>query len=420
MSWLIPSALGIAVAAMLVALALHYIARSRPIAEPLPTARFVPPRPVHARARSTALTDLLLLVVRLAAIGAIGLAVAGPTRNTEGRVQRLFVVDRSRAVASMAEVRDSVRRLAAPSDLLVQFGGGAVRAAGTTALDTATSLNPGSLSAALASATRAAVIASARTDSVELVLVSPLVREEIDSATARLRAAWPGRIRLVPVRGTPQDTTRLVVETRANAADPVVAGLSLMGRVRGGGTIRLVRERPTPSDSAWARERGHVLLRWPASDSSAVWTPRSTIDSIGAVTSGPATLVARFSRRWMLSGRAIAHWADGEPAAVEHPTGEGCIRDVGIVVDGPGDLALRPSFRRFVGPLLEPCGGARDFRAIDSSARAFIAGVGPLAPANALRDRETQTSRWSPWLLALAAVLLTGELALRRTERRIA
>ena len=61
MSWLIPSALGIAGAAAVVAVALHFIARSRPLAETLPTARFVPDRPIYARTRSIALTDLLLL-----------------------------------------------------------------------------------------------------------------------------------------------------------------------------------------------------------------------------------------------------------------------------------------------------------------------------------------------------------------------
>src|SRR5262245_33099118 len=63
MSWLLPSALGIAAVAALAAVALHFIARSRPVAEPLPTARFIPNRPIHARTRSFALTDLLLLAM---------------------------------------------------------------------------------------------------------------------------------------------------------------------------------------------------------------------------------------------------------------------------------------------------------------------------------------------------------------------
>src|SRR5258707_834809 len=71
MNWLIPSALGIAGIAAIVAVALHFIARSRPLAETLPTARFVPDRPIYARTRSFALTDFPLLALRLAAIAAI-------------------------------------------------------------------------------------------------------------------------------------------------------------------------------------------------------------------------------------------------------------------------------------------------------------------------------------------------------------
>ena len=47
MTWLIPSAIAIAAAASLVAIALHFIARSRPVAEIFPTARFIPQRAIH-------------------------------------------------------------------------------------------------------------------------------------------------------------------------------------------------------------------------------------------------------------------------------------------------------------------------------------------------------------------------------------
>jgi hypothetical protein len=193
-----------------------------------------------------------------------------------------------------------------------------------------------------------------------------------------------------------------------------------MGVSSPSGSVRLVRERATAGDSAWARGRGHVLLRWPATDSGVRWARRATIEAIGGVTSSGATLVARFPRAWVLSGQAVAHWSDGEPAAVEHATGEGCIRDVGVLIDDASDLTLRSSFRRFARPLLAPCGGARDFTVVDAGVRAFLAGAGPLAAALTLRDRETESSRWSPWLFALAALLLTGELAIRRAGGRVA
>lgn len=421
MSWLLPSALGISAIAIAVAVALHFIARSRPVAEPLPTARFVPRRPVHARTRSLAPSDLLLLLLRAAALAAIGLAVAGPVFRANGRVTRLFVVDHSRAVASIEEARDSVRRLARPSDWLVLFDSAATRAPTVAPLDTARiSQAKGSLSAAIAEAIRSAVTTSANADSIELVVVSPLAREELDAATSRLRAEWPGRIRVVTVRGARADSVAREITVGATGEDIVAAGFSLMG-VGSSGTsasVRLVRGRVSASDSAWARGPGHVLLHWPTSDSAAAWPRRATIDAIGGVTAGDATLVARFPRLWVLAGRTIARWSDGEPAAVEHVIGNGCIRDVGILIDDASDLALRAPFRAFAQSLLAPCGGARDVSPIPGATQASLAGAGPLAVASALRDRATEVSRWTPWLFVLAALLLIAELAVRRAQGR--
>src|SRR5436309_2867753 len=80
MTWLIPSALGIAGIAIAGLVAAHFIARSRPLAEPLPTARFIPERAIRARSRSFALSDVWLLLLRAAAIA--GLALGGLTSAT--------------------------------------------------------------------------------------------------------------------------------------------------------------------------------------------------------------------------------------------------------------------------------------------------------------------------------------------------
>jgi hypothetical protein len=415
MSWLIPSALGFAAAGIIATVALHFIARSRPVAEPLPTARFVPRRPIQARTRSLALSDVVLLLLRAAALAIIGIAVAGPIFAGSGRVRRIFVVDRSRAVANLDEARDSVRRLARPADKLVVFDSTARREANLAVLDTMrVSTARGSLSAAIAGAIRAGVIESVNADSVELVLISPVVREEIDEATAHIRAGWPGRIRVVPIRTASADTTPVRADLGVNRNDAVVAGLSLMTASITGGSVRLIRGRVTANDSVWARGPGHVVLHWPDSDSSAAWPRRTTIDAIGAVTSGEGTIVARFPRLWVMNGHAIAQWADGEPAAVEHPTEGGCIRDVGVVFDEASDITLRSAFREFARPLVAPCGGTADFAPLETSVHAMLAGSGALPSSASLTDRTTQSSRWSPWLLALGALLLTGELALRR------
>lgn len=420
MTWLLPSALAIGGVAALAAIALHFIARSRPLAEPLPTARFIPQRPIQARTRSIALSDVPLLLVRLAAVLLLAAAIAGPVLTAaRGTVARVVVADRSRDVANVQEVRDSVRALLRAGDVLVAFDSDA---AVISSLD---SLRPvdarGALSTGLASAIRAASSLATRVDSVELVVVSPLTSAEIDAATAPLRATWPGRARVVRVATAPIPSASAPrVTAGASVDDPVVAGIALTGVLSPNANVRLLRARVTAGDSAWARDSGHVLVHWPSGDDEAHWPKRASIDAIGAVASTGGVLVARFPRLWVIEGRAIAHWADGEPAAVERPLGRGCIRDVAIVFDPASDVTLRAPFREFVRPLLGPCGGARESSPLDSSAVAALAGAGTLASSGALRDRASETSRWTvPLLLAVAALLLL-ELALRRSGRSAA
>lgn len=419
MTWLLPSALGIAGAAAIAVFALHFIARSRPLAEPLPTARFIPERPVHARARSIALTDVPLLLVRLAAVVAIGLAVAGPIFATRGHVARIVVADRSGSVASPAEVRDSAKAYLGARDQLIVFDS-AGRVA-TTPGDVdwlSMSTVRGSLSAGLATTAATAARGMSQADSIELVLVSPLSEEEVDEATTRIRATWPGRIRLVHVRAADASVPVTRVEVSAAANDAVDAGLALLGVKSASGLVRVVRGRMTAADTAWARGDGHVLVHWPAGAADADWAPRETIDAIGGVTSVNATLIARFPRVWVLQGNTIARWADGEPAAVETAVGGGCIRDVSVLIDQASDVTLRIPFQRFAERLIVPCGGARLTQPVNAAAIAALAGSGGLASASAVRDPTSASSPWTSWLLALGALLLVAELALRRTTSR--
>jgi hypothetical protein len=423
MSWLLPSAIIVAGVAALAAIALHFIARSRPIAESLPTARFVPLRPVRARARSIALSDVLLLLVRIAAVLALGAAVAAPVfAPARGRVTRIIVVDRSRDVADPREARDSARALYRDGDVVVVFDSAAARTS-ISAVDSIIVDIPGSMSAALAMAMRVAAQISAQADSIELDVVSPIAVEEIDDATPRIRATWPGRVRVVPLRASAVKTEAPRVESVANQTDIVAAGLALSGALRSTAPVRVARGRLSPADSAWARDSERVLIHWPASDTVADWQPRPTIDAVGGVTSSTGTLIGRFPRVWTLSGHAIARWADGEPAAVERSIGRGCIRDVAIVFDPASDITLRAPFRQFVERLLEPCGGIRRTERADSAFLASMVG-GPamsrLAPASALRDRTDESSTWTPWLLGLGALLLLVELVVRRMDRRLA
>jgi hypothetical protein len=412
MTWLIPSALGIAGVSVAGLVALHFIARSRPMAEPLPTARFIPERAIRARSRSFALSDPLLLLLRAAAIAALGVAVAGPELTfARSRVLRVIAIDESRAVRDLGEVRDSVRAIARPGDVMVPFD----------------SARRGSLSTGLAAAFRASASLSRSADSVQLVLISPFVREEIDAATLHLRATWPAGARLVHVRAAAKSTPAARALVAGRMDDAVITGLALAGltTVLGsvastlGSTVRVQRAELSPADSAWAREAGHAVVHWPATPTDAgTWVARPRIDAIGGVVSASGTLVGRFPRSWMLDGVAIARWADGEPAAVEHATGGGCIRDVAVLIDQASDLTLHSPFANFARALLAPCGGVVDLAPVDGAMLTSLAGGSSLLPAALLRDRITERSPFTPWLLALAALLLIAELAMRRGAKR--
>ena len=238
----------------------------------------------------------------------------------------------------------------------------------------------------------------------------------------RIRRSWPGRLRLVPVRRATPTPFNSAVEAAASNEDPVVAALALAG-LRGGAnaSIRLVRSTPSVKDTAWARDSGHVLVHWPATAASASWPSRARPDTVGAVTAA-STMVGRFSRMWSaqsLVGRPIARWIDGEPAAVERATGAGCVRDVAILIDPAGDLALRPAFRGFVQSLLTPCDGPQSFAPLARATLDSLAGTGPLVPASMVRNPHERSSPWTAWLLGIGALLLIIELGARR-QRRVA
>jgi hypothetical protein len=420
MTWLLPSALAIAGVAAIGVVAVHFVARSRPLAEPLPTARFIPQHQTHSRGRSAALTDRALLALRILALLAIGAAVAGPVVGAGGPVQRIVLIDRSRAVANIAELRDSVRAFVRQSDFTISFDSAAsAPAPGVAAGSDSTVLTGarGSLSAALSAAVHAAGRIAVRADSVELVIVSPMAQEEIDDATTRLRAVWPGRIHVVPVAAR-QTKEPPGVEVRGPPNDAVAAAIALMGARVAEGGVRVLRGRPGASDSAWARVSGHVLVLWPASDTAADWPRRQTIDAVGGVVSPAGTLIARFPRPWVLTGTAVARWIDGEPAAVEKDAGGGCVREVGVLIDEASDIALRAPFHRFTQGLVTPCGGARLMQPVSIAMAASLAGRGQLAASGSLRDRRAERSPAAAWLLALGAVLLIAELALRRSPER--
>jgi hypothetical protein len=394
---------------------------------PAPWAR--PARSVRAPSRSTRPADLLLLLLRVLALLLLGAAFAWPALEVERRpLARVVALDLSASGKSWSAARDSASRYLRAGDLLVVFDS-AARLVPGDGRDSLAALegthSPGSLSSALVAATRAATALRDRADSVELVVVSPFAAEEWDAATGVVRSLWPGAARLV-VTERADDSARsgsaepTVVASSELNDDPVSVVAALMRDSAARADVRIVRAAPSTADSVWARETGHVLVHWPASAPDE-WQRPGTPDTVGAVVAGSAVLVADFARTVMPptgSGRVVARWIDGAPAAIERAEGEGCVRDVAVSLPVRGDLVLRESARRFVRALAAPCGGARDLAPLGESRLAAVRGGEQPDGARAPTPPERSGSRATPWLLAAAALLLVVELLLRRAHER--
>jgi hypothetical protein len=379
MIFLAPGFLYAALAAALATIALHFVATREPRAVALPTARFVPESGTHALVRAARFSDPWLLALRILLLVSIGTALARPVRVPEReRIARVILADRSGTPASDTEVRDSVRALYRPGDAVVAFDSAAHYTSAVDSLPPALGFVTGSLSAALVRAHAAASRIRAGTDSIELVIVSPLAAAEADRATARIRATWPGRARLV---GVASDTTR-------HGVAPMVT---------------------------W-----NTGARPPRA------VPRRVVDSVGAVIAGTGVLIAPFARRWefprdsLRGASVIARWVDGEPAAIEWPIAGNssgrCARSVAIPVDSIGDLVLHPDFLRLRGRVLGECGvsASRPDSAAAAALATMVAGSGPLARASAFPPGPSSASTLAPWLLALALVAALLELLVRR------
>lgn len=422
MTFLAPAFLAAAAGIAALVVALHFISTREPATVPLPTARFAPNRSVRARSRAFRPSDLLLLLCRVGLILCAGAALAKPIPTPSRRaLARIVVVDRSRAVASTAESTDSARGFLADGDVLVLFDS-AARRADPDSLASLRRLDArGSVSAALVAVLRAAVSLRDQADSLELVIVSPLLAEEVDHATDSIRALWPGSIRLARVAGRRDASAAPVVRLEGRAEDPMRWALPPMTGA-GNPTVRIVRGASRPDDSAWVSSGPRTLVLWPE-------TPGSNgvggHDSIGAVVADEIVVVAPFERGVPQptppGSRVVARWLDGAPAATEAAHHSGCIRSISIPVPSVGDLVLDPRFQRLAAYLTSPCDRPPVSQPLDSIRLAALIGspggrvAGPSLPRPVVID-----SPITPWLLGAALVLGLGELVLRRRRGALA
>jgi hypothetical protein len=408
--------------------ALHFIVTRQPRAVVLPTARFVPDSPATAAARDARPADLLLLLLRVLVVLATGAGLARPILQPSKRPEaRVILADASRAASSVQAVRDSVGALFRDGDAVVVFDSTAPFP-GITRRDSIGVLRGpnvvGNLSAALISAFRAGSALRDKVDSVELVIVSPLLAEEWDAATDSIRKLWPGRARVVRVQARADSSLTADqgdIAIRADATDPLGVTVSLAARRQRHQLARIVRSATlTPDDSGWVATGSRVLALWPVQERPRFAVRLNPPDESGGLIAYDVRVVSAFDRKWKFStdslqdGRVVARWVDGEPAVVEKPLGQGCLRSVAIPVARAGDLVLRPEFVKLLEAITAPCGEpfSRDF--VGAPRLAWLAGTGGLAPADAFATRQDIDSPLSPWLFGLALAAALTELVVRR------
>jgi hypothetical protein len=415
MTFLAPWALGIAGLASLATVLLHLVARQRPAAYVLPTARFIPDRRSLVSRVATRPRDLLLLLLRVLLLLSAGAAFARPVLTPRrAPLARIVLLDRSAAVADTREGSSrlqALRRDGVPTQVIVFDSAARAPVSSDAGLDSLMRAEQpararGSLSAALVAARRAGATLGETADSVSLVLVSPMVSSATDAALASVRAQWPGRVQVERVRARADSASAMRLERAPSVSDPLHPALARIATGAGPHATRIVRGTATSSDTAFARTGGTVVQ----------WDSLTGRASAGALVMGDDVVVATLGRLPLAAeGRTLARWSDGAPAATEREVGAGCIRHVAVGVPIAGDLPLRGSFQRIVRGLVEPCGETRAEVALDSAAVARIAGTPALASGRALAgDAALPPARIVPWLLALALALAIAELVLRR------
>ena len=380
MSFLVPGFLTAAAAAALGVVLLHFIVTRRPRSLPFPTARFVPEIPIAARTRAIRFADIALLLVRVLMIMLVGAALAQPVFvPRRERIARIILADVSESVASRAEIRDSVKAVYRPGDAIVAFDTSATRVASADSLPhMQRGSSPGSLSAALIAALHLAPSVRRGADSLELIVVSPLVDAEYDRATRAIRALWPGRARLLRVAADTANRTQPIISPAASGLRPAFA------------------------------------------------VSRNRIDTVGGVIVDRHVMIATFERRWRFipdslhRARVVGRWVDGEPAVIERDSGATCVRSTIVQIDSSGDMLLRPDVIRYRTSLVAPCRSVTSTAGVlpDTSSAGMLTGEGQLATATLFPPPTESDSPIARWLVVVAIVLAVIDMIARRSRHR--
>jgi hypothetical protein len=369
----------------------------------------------------------MLMAARMLIVLAAGAALAKPViKPTRQGIARVFLVDVSRSVANRAQAADSVKRFYYAGDAVIVLDSSA-RLLGASAVESLSTIragiNRGNLSAGLIASLRGASSIRDRADSLELVIVSPLVEGELDAATDTIRKLWPGRARLIRVAPSTDSATtaKSNVDVHAIGDDPLIVAVGLATKENTGASVRILRSATVSTDdSEWATSADHALVVWPITGRPPFTVAVTPPNVSGGIAGTNAKIVAAFNRSWkfpvdsLRSARVAARWADGEPAVVEKMKGEGCVRSVAIPVTPIGDLVLRSEFVALVREIASPCRPRIPTKTLSASQTSSLAGAGPLAPGNAFVALEGIPSPLTPWLLGIALFAAAAEFLLRR------
>lgn len=411
--------------------ALHFLSVRRPPELLLPTARFLDEGRVRAVSRSAQPSDLLLLLMRVAALLLASAAIAGPQWVSRShRVARLVVADamwRKDTIGLLQSLRP-----ADSANVLTRF----VWSDSLDASGAPTGLRE-DLAAALPMATRAATALATEfldVDSIRLyVAASAGANVELDSWRA-WRSVWPGAVTVAGGVSMTNDELP-VLRYDSTAPDDVLRSafstrLGMLSRQPGSGPSTALHEvfirrgdaTFTPPANV---EDGWIAIVWPESGVPNGWQP--VRDTVGAVAAKGVALVSSWVRtslpatQTLRGARAIAWWSDGAVAATERAVGTGCVRDVGIVVPPSSDVLLGASVNGLMSALLAPCVGA--LRSVIDVPESILADSldrshGAAAPAAHFRTSSVagarSTPHWlAPTLLVVALVLLVAEWLLR-------
>jgi hypothetical protein len=405
MTWLAPWALAAGALGMMGVIAAHLLARQRPRALSLATARFLPAGMLEATALQRVPTDRWWMLLRLVIVALLALGAAQPI-VTGSRVQArtVLLLDRTLPVAEQRRVLGTL----APTDAVIAFDSSAAIASAATS--SSVTARTASLSAALARLTRVHDSLAAGATQLRVQVASSFADRAFDPATETLRSQVPDSIAVVPVT-LPSDSgvTRGAVTVHADANDPIAATAQLLGdsAVLSGAIVE--RGDTLSAADSTAASAGATVLWWPAkADSSDL--------PLNAATVGSTTWIAPMGRDSLAvprGARAIAWWADGTVAATARDVGRGCVLEMRASLPVSGDQTLSLGAQAFLATILAVC----DRQAVVVSPAPRWLAPAPLRTAVIESEHATPTSTLAPWLVGAALALAAAELLLRLRSR---